>query len=48
MAGSTAVYVVLSAISLILLTVVSHRLAASSRRPGLPGHRVPVTGSRGP
>jgi RsiW-degrading membrane proteinase PrsW (M82 family) len=34
-AGSTVVYVVLSAVSLILLTVTSHRLAAAHRRTEL-------------
>jgi protease PrsW len=42
-AGRTAVYVALSAISLALLTVTSHRLAAAHRREALgPGRRMPV------
>jgi protease PrsW len=48
MAGSTAVYVVLSAVSLVLLTVTSHRLAAGRGRSELPGRQLPVTGTRGP
>jgi protease PrsW len=50
MAGSTAVYVVLSAVSLVLLTVTSQRLAAAHRREALAGLPVPgsVIGSRRP
>lgn len=42
-ADSTTVYVVLSAVSLLLLTVTSHRLAAAHRRTALqPGSPLPV------